>query len=61
MKLPWSFRICQAWELIVHGTDRRYDEALDTLMDEAITAGRLQSRVTELESDLRSRSRDALR
>ena len=33
VKLPWSFRIRQAWELIVHGTDTRYDQAL-TIIEE---------------------------
>lgn len=33
VKLPWSFRIRQAWALIVHGEDRRYDEAIATLQE----------------------------
>ena len=34
-KLPWSFRLRQAWELIVHGTDTRYESALQCLQEEA--------------------------
>lgn len=33
VKLPWSFRIRHAWELIFHGTDTRYDEAITALQE----------------------------
>lgn len=34
MKLPWKFRFLQAWELIVHGTDTRYEACLNELASE---------------------------
>lgn len=36
MKLPWKFRLLQAWELIAHGTDTRYESALATLQQVSI-------------------------
>jgi|GEM_PF-4436467 len=28
MKLPWKFRLTQAWELLTKGTDSRYEDLL---------------------------------
>jgi len=36
-KLPWSFRIRQAWELIVHGTDTRYEDALNIIQEISVS------------------------
>ena len=44
-KLPWSFRLRQAWELIVHGTDTRYDQALTIIQEQGDECARLEERV----------------
>ena len=36
-KLPWSFRVRQAWRLLVHGRDDRYDELLACTFPASIT------------------------
>ena len=41
-KLPWSFRLRQAWELIVHGTDTRYDQALTIIEEQGNECARLK-------------------
>lgn len=43
VKLPWSFRIRQAWELIVHGTDTRYDQALSIIEEQGLECARLEA------------------
>jgi hypothetical protein len=42
MKLPWSFRIRQAWEILIHGTDTRYDGALVIIHEQAVEVVRLE-------------------
>lgn len=34
MKLPWKFRLAQAWELITKGTDSRYEDLLDIYIEQ---------------------------
>ena len=35
MKLPWKFRLAQAWEILIHGTDTRYETCLESLAYES--------------------------
>lgn len=44
-KLPWSFRLRQAWALIVHGEDRRYETLLGIAQEEALNVERLKSEI----------------
>jgi len=65
VKLPWSFRIRQAWELIWHGTDTRYESALATLqqvsidLDEAMIDRKLY-RLTLMKVEDYARGTDAM-
>jgi len=46
MKLPLKFRLRQAWELIAHGTDTRYEACLTELIDSG-------KKVTSLEASMK--------